>query len=85
MVNLKEKVKASIYFLSYFETLGFNNTEWEFNYGNSKIENQGNAAYVWLSIIITFSLGGFSNINIDGWDSVTFNGNCHRIRMFEWR
>ena len=70
MTNLNEKIKASIYLLSYFETLGFNNTQWEFNYGNTQINNPQNASYIWLSILHDFfSLGGFTNIDITNWDS----------------
>ena len=70
MVNLQEKIKASIYLLSYFETLGFKNGEWEFNFGDSKINTPGSAGYVWISIMHHFfSIGGFSNIDISGWDS----------------
>ena len=69
MINLNEKIKASIYLLSYFETLGFNNTQWEFNYGTTQI-NKHNASYVWLSILHHFfAIGGFSNIDITTWDS----------------
>ena len=70
MTDLNEKIKASIYLLSYFETLGFNNTQWEFNYGNTQINNPQNSSYIWLSIIHDFfSMGGFSNINLTNWDS----------------
>ena len=69
MVSLKEKVSASIFLLSYFETLGFNNAEWEFNYGNNNL-NINQAGYVWINIIHHFfALGGFSNINITNWNS----------------
>ena len=69
MISLNEKIKASIYLLSYFETLGFNNTQWEFNYGNGNIEDKGNAGYIWLNIIHHFfSLGGFSNIDLTNWN-----------------
>ena len=37
MISLQEKIKASIYLLSYFETLGFYNGNWEFNYGINTI------------------------------------------------
>ena len=70
MISLNEKIKASIFLLSYFETLGFNNGHWEFNYGSSNIDNIGQGAYTWLSIIHHFfAIGGFSNIDLTGWNA----------------
>lgn len=69
MSNLNEKIKASIYLLSYFDTLGFNNTKWEFNYGMDPT-NPLESSFIYLKIIHEFfSLGGFSNINIKNWNS----------------
>lgn len=70
MIELNEKIKASIFFLSYFETLGYNNGQWEFNFGASKLDNRNSAAIIWLNIMHNFfALGGFSNINIKDWKS----------------
>ena len=70
MISLNEKIKASIFLLSYFETLGFNNGHWEFNYGSSSIDNIGQGAYTWLSIIHHFfAIGGFSNIDLTNWNA----------------
>mgnify|MGYP001373435781 CR=1 FL=1 len=69
MSLLKEKIRASIYLLSYFETLGFGNTSWEFNFGNTKFE-KNESAYMWLNIIHNyFALGGFNKIDITDWKS----------------
>ena len=32
MVQLQEKIEAALMLSSYFETVGFNNATWEFNY-----------------------------------------------------
>ncbi len=70
MISLKDKIRSSIFLQSYFDTLGFNNSYWEFNFGNNVIKTPGNAAFVWFSIVFNFfSLGGFSNIDIKGWIS----------------
>ena len=36
MVEINEKIEASLMISSYLETIGFNNGQWEFNY---KINN----------------------------------------------
>ena len=56
MIELNEKIKASIFFLSYFETLGYNNGQWEFNFGASKLDNRNSAAIIWLNIMHNFFL-----------------------------
>tara|TARA_B100001093_G_scaffold519419_1_gene608387 strand:+ start:1311 stop:2465 length:1155 start_codon:yes stop_codon:yes gene_type:complete len=64
-----EKVKASIFLLSYFDTLGFYNKFWEFNMGNQYIPDEEFASQIWLNIIHNFfALGGFSNIDLTDWN-----------------
>ena len=70
MISLKDKIRSSIFLQSYFDTLGFNNSYWEGNFGYNVIKTPGNAAFFWFSIIFNFfSLGGFSNIDIKEWNS----------------
>jgi len=67
MISLQEKIKASIYLLSYFETLGFYNGNWEFNYGINTINTKEQASEVWLHIVHDyFAKGGFTNIDLTG-------------------
>ena len=69
MSNLNEKIKASLFLLSYFDTLGFNNTGWEFNFGTSP-GNQVESAYFYLTIVHQyFALGGYTNIDITNWNA----------------
>ena len=69
MSNIKEKIRASLYLLSYFDTLGFNNTMWEFNYGRHPT-NEAAAAIQYIEILHEyFSLGGYTNINISQWNA----------------
>lgn len=69
-MSLNEKIKASIYLQSYFETLGFGNTAWEFNWGNTKIDGKSMSAYLWISIVHNyFALGGFNKIDITNFKS----------------
>jgi len=63
-----EKVKASIFLLSYFDTLGFKNGEWEFNY-NIDIKNIDTGILATAEIINQFfTLGGFSDIDLSDWN-----------------
>ena len=68
-MNNKEKIKASLLFTSYFETLGFKNNEWEFNYNIicNSMESYINISNIMLNHFII--LGGAININIRGWNS----------------
>jgi len=66
---MNNKIKASILFASYFETLGFKNGEWEFNY-NQKINDLN--SYINISNLMLnefIILGGPYNINIKNWYS----------------
>ena len=67
---INEKIKASLFLLSYFETLGFNNGIWEFNYNYGNIKDPLQSAYIWISILHSFfAKGGFSNIDLTDWKS----------------
>lgn len=66
----EEHIRASIFLSSYFETLGFNNGSWEFNYGNYDIKDYDHAAIVYLNIVHDFfSKGGFKNMNVKNLNS----------------
>ena len=69
MSNINEKIKASLFLFSYFDTLGFCNTRWEFNFGFNPT-NLPEASYA-NSIIIHqfFAFGGFSQIDISDWQA----------------
>ena len=70
MDNLNEKIKASICLLSYFETLGYCNTSWEFNFGNQELPSIESAGLVNNLILHNFfSLGGFTNMDISSWNA----------------
>ena len=70
MIKIEEKIKASLYLLSYLETLGFKNGMWEFNYNFKAPKNVNDIAFQTNTIVHHFfSLGGFSNIDITGWNS----------------
>ena len=69
MVNLKDKIKGSILLSSYFETIGFYNGKWEFNY-NQELNNINKALSTTFLIINEYhSLGGFKNIDITKWNA----------------
>jgi len=70
MIKIEEKIKASLYLLSYLDTLGFKNGMWEFNYNFKAPRNVNDIAFQTNTIVHHFfSLGGFSNIDITGWNS----------------
>ena len=67
--NKLDKLKAGILYLSYFDTIGFKNGEWEFNYGKN-INDFNDIMTAGYTIIHHYmSLGGFSNIDISNWKS----------------
>jgi len=69
MVTVKDKIKGSILLSSYFETIGFYNGKWEFNY-NLELNNIINALSTTFLIINEYhSLGGFKNIDITKWNA----------------
>jgi ADP-ribosylglycohydrolase len=68
-MNNIEKKNASIFFSSYFETLGYKNAEWEFNYNNeiNTMNEYINISNLMLNQFII--LGGPTNINLTHWNS----------------
>ena len=70
MINITEKIKASIFLTSYFETLGFYNGTWEFNYNKTMPLNSRDVSIMNMEILTHFfNLGGFTNIDITNWNS----------------
>jgi len=66
---MDEKIEASLMLASYFETLGFKNGLWEFNY-NHNVLTFDNYNFIWSTMLYQFTvLGGSSNINIKNWNS----------------
>ena len=67
-MEINNKIKTSLFLSSYLDTLGFNNTVWEFNW-NNKIKSLPSSNIIWLNIIHHYySLGG-RNIDLSGWTS----------------
>ena len=63
-------IKASLFLSSYFETLGYYNGIWEFNYGFQNIEKSKDASFINYEIVHHFfALGGFDNIDITKFNS----------------
>ena len=66
---MDEKIEASIMLASYFETLGFKNSQWEFNY-SAKITSLNEYMVLWNTMLHHYTiLGGSTQINIKNWDS----------------
>jgi ADP-ribosylglycohydrolase len=66
---MNEKIEASLMLSSYFETLGFKNGEWEFDY-NIGINDLHTYASIWNTLIHHFLiLGGPRNISINNWNA----------------
>jgi ADP-ribosylarginine hydrolase len=69
MVKISEKIEASLMLASYFETLGFYNGIWEFNY-KEPIINLSKYVSIWNTMTQHFIvLGGSSHINITKWNA----------------
>jgi len=67
MITKEEKIKAALMLSSYFDTIGFYNGKWEFNY-NYDVNNINQALMTNFTIIMEFmSLGGFNHISIKKW------------------
>jgi ADP-ribosylarginine hydrolase len=67
MTKLNEKIEASIMLASYFETVGFKNGVWEFNY---RINTDSLSKYINILAILLHHytiLGGSLNIDITDW------------------
>jgi ADP-ribosylarginine hydrolase len=62
-ISLKEKIEASIMLASFFETIGYNNGVWEFNY-QIRVNNLADLVRIWMTMIHEFIiLGGATNIS----------------------
>ena len=69
MITIQEKIEASIMLASYFETLGYKNGEWEFNFNTMQISTLNNYNIMWIQLLHHYiSLGG-NDINIKKWNS----------------
>ena len=69
MVNISEKIEASIMLGSYFETVGFKNGSWEFNY-QTKTDSFNKYMEIWIYLLHHYLiLGGSNSINIKDWNS----------------
>jgi ADP-ribosylarginine hydrolase len=67
MVQIQEKIEAALMLSSYFETIGFKNAIWEFNY---RLETPDIRKYIEIlnTMVQHFLiLGGSSNINVKDW------------------
>uniref|UniRef100_A0A6C0H7N2 ADP-ribosylglycohydrolase n=1 Tax=viral metagenome TaxID=1070528 RepID=A0A6C0H7N2_9ZZZZ len=80
---MNEQIRASILFASYFETLGFKNGEWEFNYG---LTLTNLSSFIEISNLMLYQyimLGGPTNINISNWnssdDTILIIATCNAI------
>lgn len=67
MVQLQEKIEAALMLSSYFETVGFKNAVWEFNY-NLEVYDIRKYINMLNTMVQQFLiLGGASNINVKEW------------------
>lgn len=65
-----DNLKASMFLSSYFETLGYNNSNWEFNFGFQEIITLKHALEVNMNIVSDFySKGGFKFIDLTKFNS----------------
>ena len=68
MAKINQKIEASLMISSYLETVGFNNTQWEFNY-NEHIIDANMYLITWSYLLHHYLVLGGSNIDITGWNS----------------
>jgi ADP-ribosylglycohydrolase len=68
-MSIQERKEASIMLSSYFETLGYYNGKWEFNYGFGPIIAMENAMNMWLKIIFEYNAMGGRDLNIKSWNA----------------
>ena len=68
MVEINEKIEASLMIASYLETIGFKNTEWEFNYKYT-VNTSSLYLKIWTYLLHHYMILGGSNIDITGWDA----------------
>ena len=66
--QINQKIEASLMISSYLETVGFNNTQWEFNY-NEHIIDANMYLITWSYLLHHYLVLGGSNIDITGWNS----------------
>jgi len=69
MVKINEKIEASLMFASYFETLGFKNGQWEFNYN---IPTKSLSSYINVLAFMNHQylvLGGAHHIDLTNWNA----------------
>lgn len=67
--SIKDKINTSLLLSSYLDTLGFKNSEWEFNFNFKNNNNPLQANVIWLHIIHNFYVLGGLNIDISDWNS----------------
>ena len=86
MVQLQEKIEAALMLSSYFETIGFKNSIWEFNY---RLETHDIRKYIEIlnTMVKHFLILGGSNINIKNWyasdDTILILAICDAIAKGE--
>jgi len=68
MVEINEKIEASLMIASYLETIGFKNSHWEFNLG-IHIKDKNIYLKIWNYLYHNFIVLGGSNIDITGWNA----------------
>ena len=68
MVEISERIEASLMLSSYLETIGFKNGQWEFNYGIS-INDKNMYLKIWTNLLHEYMILGGSNIDITGWNA----------------
>jgi ADP-ribosylarginine hydrolase len=83
MVKINEKIEASLMFSSYFETLGFKNGHWEFNY-SIPVKSLSTYINVFAFMIQNYTvLGGSHHINLTDWnasdDTIMIIATCEAI------
>lgn len=83
MVKINEKIEASLMFASYFETLGFKNGQWEFNFS---IPTKSLSTYINVLAFMNHNymvLGGPHHINLSNWiasdDTIMIIATCEAV------
>ena len=83
MVKINEKIEASLMFASYFETLGFKNAQWEFNYSiPTNTLNLYVKVFAFMNNNYTV-LGGPHHIDLSNWiasdDTIMIIATCEAV------
>jgi len=68
MVEINEKIEASLMIASYLETIGFKNGYWEFNF-NIDIKDKNMYLKIWTYLYHNFMILGGSNIDVTHFNS----------------